>query len=1432
MIRLILWFLFALLSCRMIHAAELYLPDGPLFVDGSKSALVQLVMERDNKLFFEAYPTYEDINNDGVLDIKYKPEEIDYYGYFDVNFCYQLVGNSYMEPVSYSVGKTCNGAWSGDFLNYATMTRMDVMLRALYGGRRVVDSNTETRLRRAFVPWENHTWGIEYTSIGEDGYDISQFTPLALPENGKRHHFATNNIQRNDVPYLRVRTNTSDRIWNWVDKERSQGDGYADLELPLDVTVCSENFLEENCQQYPNGQYKPVGLLHEYGENNAMFFSLISGSFENNLQGGVLRQPMSSFGENEINPQTGQFTRVPGIVTSLDAIQIPNDFRSNTVQRDCGWLFDRKFQNGECKAWGNPVAEIMYEGLRYLAGEMTPTSVFETDGGVDADLGLAASSWDDPYSTSQPYAQCSSAYQLVISDPSPSFDGDQLPGSDFENFTDSSLGNLHVGDLADFISSHEDALPGLKFIGEVGSENDGTPTPKMVNTFRNIRGQAPEAPHREGSYYAPSVAYYGHQNDLHAVAPGEQTVGNFTLALGSPLPSIDVEVNGENISFAPFAKTVNFCGRSSSYRPTNAIVSFTVEDIGVASGSFRVSFEDMEQGADNDQDAVVRYQYTVQQNVVTMDVESLTASGCAIQHMGFTVSGSTQDGVYLVVRDTDTGVTQDPDYELDVPPNTLPGLGWADNEALPLYSSIQFTPSAAPAAEPLPSPLWYAAKWGGFDDQNEDGIPQKHEWDANDDGLPDNYFPVTDPSRMVHTMRSVFNQISEQAGAASSVVASAGSLKLGNKIYRSNFTSGKWSGDVLSQTIGNDGVIAETPDWSANDALETQVQAGSRQILSYNPDANNGVPFRWPADLANPGADELSALQLTALARNPITNVTDGEAEARLNYIRGEPHTGFRSRSSALGDIIRSNPTLVGGPSYQYSDNWGQGAPENDSPYSVFREQHKNRDRVVYVGANDGMLHALDAGSIQDDGTYSNGTGSELFAYIPSSVYPQLPDLTDPKYGHKYFVDSTPRASDVFINGQWRTVLIGGLGRGGQGIYALDITQPGNINENSADDYVLWEFTDREDRGLGYTFHTPVIARMANGKWAAIIANGYNNSTRNVGYRRGGGVSSVIIIDIETGQKVRKLLPADQDCRGNQATPNGMAEPTAVDLNGDKTVDTIYAGDLYGCVYRFDVSDSNPSGWKRGELKHRALDDSGNPAPITSTVAVGTHPTGEGVMLYFGTGKYLEPSDQLPAANAHRVYAIWDRGINDGTDHKTRISNGDMLQQYIVSEEIRGIDTDNDGVEESSVSVRLSSQNPIDWNEHEGWYMNLEFNQNFGEQIVASPVLRDGKLLVTTHIPVGNECTPEQQGWLMVLDARSGSMSNDPSLDFDGDGKMNDGEAAGVQNMVNPFASPTIVAGETIDHLLSQDDAGSAASALGIFVGINDGRITWRELEP
>ena len=1419
-------------------AAEMNLPDTPIFLNGSKTALVQLVVQRDNKLFYEAYPSYEDFNGDGVLDISYMPDEIEYYGYFGSDLCYTHTGD-YFQATSDADNKRCltnDASWSGDFLNYLSMTRMDIMRRALYGGKRVIDTADKTVLRRAFVPWENHTWGIEFTSEAVDGFKISDYSPLAEPDDNHRHHIATNNfINKGDVPYLRIRENSDGRIWEWVDKAEIQGDGVADLDLILDVEACRAGFLESVCQSYPSGINKPGGILHEYGENNRMYFSLITGSYENNAQGGVLRQAMSSFGEEEVDSSTGIFKSDSGIVNTLDAIRIPNDFiDDSTVHEDCGWLWYRAMTNGECRSWGNPVAEMMYEGMRYLAGSQSPTSSFFTDSGMDEELGLEVATWDDPYSDDQPYSQCSAAYQLVISDPSPSFDGDDLPGSDFGNFTASSLGDMHVGNLADLISENESEIPGMKFIGEANGVYDGSPSPKYVSSFRNIRGQAPEAPHRQGSYYAPSVAYFGHQNDLQPDVSGDQTVGNFTLALGSQLPTFDIEVAGQSIKFAPFSKTVGGCGRPldviQAYAPTNSIVGFVVEDHTPTSGSFRVSFEDMEQGADNDLDAIGRYQYTVNGNSVEFTVDSIEAAGCYIQHLGYSVSGSTEDGVYLVVRDRATSETNDTDFKLDVPPGESPGSGWDDDTSLPLTSTRTFTPSSTPAAETLKSPLWYAAKWGGFVDSGDlDGVPQSNEWDSDADGDPDNYFTVTNPGEMRTTLQRAFNAIEEASGGANEVGVSSGSLVDTSRIYEATFQSGSWYGDLTSRAIDVEGNIADTFDWNVNTRLESQIENDSRTILTYKPSQDRGIAFRWPTDLNNLGDDELDDTQVNYLSRDPTTNSSDNRGADRLDFVRGVAFDDFRTRIKPLGDIIASTPQLVGPPVYYYSDNWGEGQPETDNPYSAFGKQYATRDRTLYVGANDGMLHAFDAGSLVD-GEWTAGTGDEVFAYVPSIAYKNLPELTSVDYGHKYFVDVSPTIGDAIIDDNWRTVLVSGMGKGGQGVFALDVTDVDSVSEDGADATVLWEFTEADNAGrLGYVFTSPLIARMHNGKWAAIFGNGYN-STADDGHSSSDGRAAIFIVDLETGELIKELT-------GNLASltkANGINAPTAVDLDNDSIVDIIYAADLRGRITKYDVRSENPDNWTRIGNRVIVLSDSGGAdLPVTAGISVGSHPTGQGVMIYAATGKYLEPSDQEGLGHVQSIFGIWDN--SPFSANNSRFPNNDfskLLKQSINNEKTLTYDSDGDGTQDSSAFIRESTQTEIDWDVHRGWQMTLDYPDEQGEQVITRPLLREGRLIVSTQIPGGDECNPSQDGWLMLLDADSGAMP-DPSIDLDEDGIFSlDETFSGVKGINNPLSAPTIVATPVDDIILTNDSEASGATSTTLDSTSQTGRVNWRELEP
>ncbi|VAX10056.1 Type IV fimbrial biogenesis protein PilY1, partial [hydrothermal vent metagenome] len=333
--KLLIIFVMSMLSSGTGFAA---IAQSPLFVTTNVPPIVMLTMGRDHKLYYEAYNDASDLNGDGELDIRYKPSEIDYFGYFDSYKCYNYRSGQFV-PASITTDKTCSGNWSGDFLNYITTSRMDALRKVLYGGYRSTDTTAETILQRVFIPQDAHSWGKEYTSVAVDDYDITHYTPLPLPTIG-RHLFANTTLSAGGAPIFRVLLNNTHRIWEWVSKEQPVADN--SLGTPTNYTVkikvCVTGMLEANCKTYSDGAttvYKPTGMLQEYGDDELMAFGLLTGSYENNLSGGVIRKNISTF-TDEVDPDTGVFTGVNGIVGTIDKMAIAA-FRYGSYNYSPGW---------------------------------------------------------------------------------------------------------------------------------------------------------------------------------------------------------------------------------------------------------------------------------------------------------------------------------------------------------------------------------------------------------------------------------------------------------------------------------------------------------------------------------------------------------------------------------------------------------------------------------------------------------------------------------------------------------------------------------------------------------------------------------------------------------------------------------------------------------------------------------------------------------------------------------------------------------------------------------------------------------------------------------------------------------------------------------------------------------------------------------------
>lgn len=1445
--------------CASSALADLDISDTPLFLPGAVPPLNMLVMGRDHTLYYEAYNDASDLDRDGTPDVGYKPDRIDYYGYFDSHKCYTYsTTNNRFNPASVTADKTCSGNWSGDFLNYLTTSRIDALRKVLYGGRRSTDTSSLTVLERSYIPQDAHSWGKEYQSVARDGYDISDYTPYGMPNSGTRHLFANVSLNSDTSrPLLRVLLNRSERIWEWVSKERPVAGSNTILSSsvsPTDfrvrVQVCNASMIETNCQPYGGGNYKPIGVLQDFGESDEMLFGLLSGSYQNNTRGGVLRSNIRSISD-EIDASNGTILS-GGIIDALNRFRIA-EFTGGNYDYAPGsggsaWITTRPINNGEIKDWGNPVAEMMYETLRYFADKGAETSQFgiASSGTVDAALGLPVASWQQPFNEN---AVCSAPVQTVISGINPSYDTEYVPGSYFNPGFSGDISGLNASALGDTIWSEEFGGSSSHFIGQVGTLYDGAPTPKTVSSFGNIRGLAPEEPTKQGGYYAASTAYFGRTNDL-SPADGDQMLRTYAVALASPLPRIEMPVNGQNVTLVPFGKSVNNFSISplqGDFQPTNTIVDFYVESIvntsaanqapsingGRPYGSFRINFEDVEQGADHDMDAIVRYEVGVTAaGSVEVKLTSEYAAGSIEQHLGYVISGTTADGIYLDVRDCDTAnsggsgtcsgnnpavVTP---YFLDTPPGVASGAcGSLPAPAscatgLPLASTRTFTPSGNAGATLLKDPLWYAAKWGGFEDANGNDLPDlTEEWDSEGDGVPDNYFLVTNALTLNDQLRNAFDQILSTTSSASSVATNSTRLDTETLIYQARFRSDDWTGQLLAYELELDGSLGSVR-WDAADLVPAHA---SRNILSRSgtvPGAGSGIDFLW---------GDLSATQQAALNQTP-SGAADTLGDERVDWLRGDQSTElaqggtFRNRSSTLGDIINSDPQFVGAPNFGY-EALPPGTP-GQATYPAFMQSKLDTNGsvlrpMIYVGGNDGMLHGIDA-----------ETGIERFAYVPSTLIPELNELMQNNYVHRYYVDGHVFVGDAYIDrggDRWASVLVGTTGAGGRTVYALDVTNPNSMGPSD----VMWEFTDPD---LGATIGQPIVARMADGSWVAVFGNGYNSDNHR---------AVLFIVDLETGALLKKIDTG----AGSLASPNGLATPSLL-ADGARTIRMIFAGDLHGNLWEFDVSSTNVSSWgseySSGPTPaplFTARDAAGNAQPITSPIEIGRHPNG-GYMLYFGTGKYFETNDNIVGVNpqVQSFYGIWEKtGVAQPITYASRDTV--LQEQEIVYEGTPA---------GSSFEVRVTTNDPVDWVNKRGWYLDLQSPNNGaeGERVVSSPILRGGRIIFPTLIPSPNPCEFGGSSWIMELDAVSGSRLIDSPLDINEDGSIDSGDfvtavlddgttvnvpVSGVRSREGIVRTPAVVSAGEEEFKLASGTTGNVEVLLeqGLF---DRARASWRQL--
>ena len=672
------------------------------------------------------------------------------------------------------------------------------------------------------------------------------------------------------------------------------------------------------------------------------------------------------------------------------------------------------------------------------------------------------------------------------------------------------------------------------------------------------------------------------------------------------------------------------------------------------------------------------------------------------------------------------------------------------------------------------------------------------------------------------------------SSSASTNIQQGTEVRTGTQVYLAGYNPNNWSGQFTSQnlvvTAANEVAVASNANWDASCVLtggncltmggtasspvNVTVQApAARTLLTWS--GTGGIPFQY---------DSLST------AQKAVINAGDSNSNAnRVNYLRGDrsnegsTNTKFRTRDSVLGDIIDSGPALAGVPSSPYGGTWvdntrtGATHAENAASaqkYAAFVTANKTRLNVVYTGANDGFVHGFRTGAYNAAGDYVNSTaypndGKEVLAYMPSTVFGTIHnnttaslDYANRLYSHDYDVNAVPAVGDLFYANAWHTWLVGGLGAGGAGIYALDVTDPTRFAESNAASLVKADWSTGNlpcsiglvaqacGDYLGATYGQPQIRRFHNGSWGYVFGNGRDSTNGKAGI-------FVVLVSPTDGSQTAYFISTGN---GTAAARNGITYVTPADLDGDHITDYVYGGDVNGNVWRFDLTSATPAAWATsqfGTLLPTPLIATGLPVTTKPIVAIVPAKSGNPrVIVTVGTGYKTSQNATSAAAftttasgTNHRFYGVWDwdmgtwntvtRAWSVGSWNSKTVSGG-LRSGLAGTKTIAASDLQAQTITNLSDTQRTITSNGVCWqgatdcttaNNKYGWYINLPATT---EQVIYNPVLYNGMLLLTSTIPAASNvlnCNDDttDSGYLMtVAPATGGGFSQSAYADASG----------------------------------------------------------------
>lgn len=613
------------------------------------------------------------------------------------------------------------------------------------------------------------------------------------------------------------------------------------------------------------------------------------------------------------------------------------------------------------------------------------------------------------------------------------------------------------------------------------------------------------------------------------------------------------------------------------------------------------------------------------------------------------------------------------------------------------------------------------------------------------------YFSASNPVEFADALKQALNEIGARSGDAAAVATSNNTLGSDLKLYTATYRTGDWSGRLEQKAVYyNDtnptdpanGSISPTNDWDT-DLLK--VDHLTRNIVTSNYPSGPSVPGIGGHDFK---FEQLNAVHQGVFnaAAGLYTSTKPVTGTSILNFIRGESdeELPFRNRLYWLGDLVNSDPQYVRegrDDGYNFLPSGAIGKEQ----YLAFLNAKKSRQGAVYVGSNDGMLHAFDAGKKS-----IKGTGKELFAFVPNAVIANLPELAKPNYVHRFFVDGTPNIGDAAIgagSSPWRSVLVAGAGAGAKSVFALDVTDPATFTK----DNVLWELSAVGDNDLGFTIGVPQIGVLKDGTWVAVFGNGFSSIN---------GVAKLYVVDLKDGKVLHRVSTEV----GSPGSPNGLSTPKLL-ISPDATIAGVYAGDMQGNLWKFDFkTESNKTTPELGISKKPLFvathnkDKSGRRQPITTQPQIYPHPL-EGNMIVFGTGRIFDDSD-ASSIEAETLYGVWDKAVST-----------EVLKTTLQEQELAIVD-----------SIYYSvTKYVVDWAVHRGWFISLK--PRAGERLITDPNIFEDMVIFTTLIPgtSSDPCTNDGLSATIQVSPLNGAALGYKTIDKDNNGVVNkdDGMVSG-----------------------------------------------------